>query len=92
MYEDKGNKSDQWMDFIMPVAANIPFQDWNFLFNIEHLQAFEHKYLGVGLWLFCKSKFYQRQHQEIMNINSILLITNHDTSMYLAQRIHIFTV
>ena len=28
MYEDNGNKSDQWMDFIMPVAANIPFQAW----------------------------------------------------------------
>ena len=35
MYEDNGNKSDQWMDFIMPVAANIPFQARIFKYSFE---------------------------------------------------------
>ena len=37
-------------------------------------------------------KSFQRQPQEIMNINSISLIMNLDTDMFLAQPIHIFTV
>jgi len=43
MYEDKGNKSDQWMDFIMPVAANIPFQttsgNHEYKFNFTHYES-----------------------------------------------------
>ena len=37
-------------------------------------------------------KFSERQHLEIMSINSISLIMNLDIDMFLARPIHIFTV